>query len=166
MGFSLPEASMNQLMGLVQQMCEIEYIHPDEAKQIPSVKKPHQVAVYGPLAQLPCDPDVVLLICNPFQAMLLAEATGGTCWTESPGTSVFGRPACAAIPQALRDESTSLSLGCMGARTYANLQSDEIVMVIPKNELDATVQRLSKILESNERMKEYYQSQKARFTTT
>ncbi len=164
MGFSLPEAAMNRLTGLVQQMCDIEYLHPDEAERIPTVKKPHQVAVYGPLGKLPCEPDVVLLICTPFQAMLLAEATAGACWTESPGTTAFGRPACAAIPQALQHESTTLSLGCMGARTYADLQPDEIVMVIPRNEIDSTAQRLHKVLASNNHMKAYYQSQKANFT--
>ena len=56
MGFELPQATQDTLMGLVEKMCAERYIAPGEPPALPSIGGRHGGIVYGPLAELPVGP--------------------------------------------------------------------------------------------------------------
>jgi uncharacterized protein (DUF169 family) len=159
MGFELPASLQEQLGGLVGKMGECGYLSPDEAASIPSVGRGSAGIVYGPLAAFPMNPDVVLVWLTPVQAMLLSEAAGGASWSTPPAT-VTGRPACAALPLAMANDSTSLSLGCMGMRTFTEVADDRLLAAIPASRVDELVGRLEGTMAANEQMRSFYQEHK------
>ena len=80
MGFPLGDDLMAQLMQEVGMMCEESYVREEEVPNVPKVEKSSSGIVYGPLGQLPVDPDVVLLWVNPMQAMVVGESAGLMNW--------------------------------------------------------------------------------------
>ncbi|HTV53933.1 MAG TPA: DUF169 domain-containing protein [Terriglobia bacterium] len=164
-GFQPPEEVMHQAMDLIDRMGKIQYFEVGEVPNVPAVEKPHQVVVYGPLKSFEkLSPDVVMMICTPSQAMLFSEATGDVAW-RGPGTEthVFGRPACAVIPRALKDSATAVSLGCMGARTFAGIQDHELLVAVPADRLAETRNRLDTVLAANKEMRKYYADRKSQY---
>jgi uncharacterized protein (DUF169 family) len=162
MGFEMSSDESKQLTGLVGQMMDCGYIGPDEPAKIPSVAKPKSGIIYGPLAQFPSVPDLILLWVTPMQGMLLSEAEGGASWTGS-NTRIFGRPSCAALPIAYGDGQFTLSAGCIGMRTFTEVPEDLLLAVVPGDQLDGLVQALRSTMSSNQTMRTHYESQKARF---
>ncbi len=166
-GFDLPEAVMQQGMELIGRMAEIQYFAMAEVENVPKVTKPHRVVVYGPLERFQnFSPDVALVVCSPYQAMLLSEAAHAVEWRgKESGAGAFGRPACAVIPRALGDHSAAVSLGCTGARTFAGIADGELLVAIPAPRLDDLEARLAIILQSNAEMRNYYDGRKAQFAS-
>ncbi|MGH9327126.1 MAG: DUF169 domain-containing protein [Terriglobia bacterium] len=164
-GFQPPPDVMQQGMALIGQMGKIGYFDAAEVSNVPTVEKPHQVIVYGPLGSFKTVlPELALIICSPFQAMLLSEAAGAMVWRGGgKEMHLFGRPACAVIPSALQDAAASASLGCMGARTFAGIQEHELLVAIPSSCLAETAQKLAVMLVANAEMKSFYSSHKSRF---
>lgn len=160
MGFELSESGQQAAMELVGTMVSLDYFAMEEVDHLPSVRKPHSGVVYGPLGQLPVPPDLVLVVVSPFQAMLLTESGGDTTLREAPMFGVMGRPACSALPRALNDGETTMSLGCIGARTYAEIPEDRALVVIPAARLAATVARLGALVQANATLAEYHAQKK------
>ena len=160
MGFSLDEAKMAELMGLVGGMCEIAYIREDEVDKIPHFEGTGAGIVYGPLTEFPLEPDVALAWATPKQAMLIEELLGGTAWVGAQ-SSVLGRPACAAIPAAFEDGAATLSLGCIGMRTFTEIPDTHVLVVIPGKALQGIVEKSQRTLAANAQMEERYQAMKA-----
>lgn len=163
MGFDLPASAMQELMGLVQQMCAIGYVQQEEIPHIPKFGRSARGIVYGPLAQFAVEPDVVLLWATPRQAMLLQEAVGAVQWAEHPEGALFGRPACGALPTAVARGMTTVSVGCIGMRTYTEIPDDRCLVAIPGGNLTALSETLARTHAANEQMRQFYLSQKARF---
>lgn len=122
MGFDLPPAVMQEIGGLVETMAGCNYLSPEEGDKIPSVTPASAGILYGPLADLPTQPDAVLLWLTPAQAMICQEAIGSASWAEAP-ERISGRPACAAIPLAMQGQRPRLSFGCKGMRTFTDRKS-------------------------------------------
>ncbi|MGH9402077.1 MAG: DUF169 domain-containing protein [Terriglobia bacterium] len=164
-GFKPPAEVMEQAMQLIGQMGKIQYFDAAEVGNIPSVEKPHSVVVYGPLeAFSEVAPDLAMIICKPFQAMLISEATGASAWQGAGKEShIFGRPACAVIPSALKESATAASLGCMGARTFAGIEDGEMIVAIPLDGITALSEESLKILNANAEMQNFYKDRKAQF---
>lgn len=162
MGFQAPKEKQEELMGLIGTMVKLEYIEMQEVASIPTVQKPHQGIVYGPLAQMPVDPDVALFICTPVQAMLLAEASGKFAWTGG-GATAFGRPTCATIPLALKTGNPSMSMGCVGMRVYTGIPDHEMVVTIPGKEIPALLDKLETIANANGALEEFHVKRRAAF---
>lgn len=163
MGFDLPEPVQANLGAAVEMMCNVAYLGADEPANIPTVKKEKNGIVYGPLSEFPIEPDVVLIWVTSRQAMLLSEAAGNSRWMETGKRSVFGRPACAAIPSALSSEEPVLSLGCMGMRTYTEILPDRLLCVVPATKLEEFRESLVATMVANRQMQSYYEQQKAQF---
>lgn len=161
MGFELPKAVSDELMGLVGNMTACGYVSGDEPAKIPVHKKQSAGIVYGPLAQFPSEPDAVLLWLTPAQAMIWSEAAGGANWAGSTPTTVFGRPACAAIPSAIGGATPSLSFGCAGMRTFTEIGDDRMLAVIPGAALQAFAAALGKTRRVNDSMDSFYLGRKA-----
>lgn len=163
MGFEMPDSVQQELMGFVEKMCGCDYLSPDEAGQIPTVKTKSIGTIYGPLKQFSHDPDLVLMWLTPAQAMLYSEAGGKMEWSSSMGESLFGRPACAALPVALNGGVNTISLGCMGMRTFTEVSANQMLAVIPGNKLETFVESLEKSEQANQTMKSFYDERKALF---
>ncbi|MFJ4099859.1 DUF169 domain-containing protein [Amycolatopsis japonica] len=162
MGFELPAATGEQLGGLVQSMCDARYLDPDEAASIPSVGKKSSGIVYGPLAEFPVEPDLILLWLTPAQAMIYNEAAGNAKWTATP-MDVSGRPGCAALPLALKSQAPRMALGCIGMRTFTDISDDRILAVLPGGIAGEFVSALEATVAANAEMKKFYDTAKASF---
>jgi uncharacterized protein (DUF169 family) len=164
-GFQPPAEVMARGMELIGQMGKLRYFDATEIQNVPVVEKQHQVILYGPLKDFESvQPDLVMMICQPFQAMLFSEAARDIAW-RGPGTEerAFGRPACAVIPRALKDFATSVSLGCMGARTFAGLNDSDLLVAIPAERLGEAEHRICTILKANAEMRTFYAEHKSHY---
>ena len=164
MGFEMPETAQQRAQNLVETMASVQYFSPAEVSALPVVEKPHQNIVYGRLDQFPGEADVILCIMDTEQAMLVAEAQGDVNWLQQGGQSAFGRPTCAVIPRALRTGLTSMSFGCVGARTYTGLTPGQLVLTLPASALPGLVERLDVTVAANAALAPFHQGQKAKFT--
>lgn len=164
MGFDLPAAVSEELMGLVGKMSECGYVDADEAGKIPVNKKGRKGILYGPLAGFPVAPDAVLAWLTPVQAMIWSEAAGGATWGGNAPTTVFGRPGCAAIPSALGDGRPTLSFGCAGMRTFTGIAPDRMLAAMPGTDLPAFARALAEKTGVNGAMRSFYEERKAAVT--
>ena len=138
-------------------------ISPAEVSALPIVRKPHGSIVYGRVDQFPVEADVILCILDTRQGMLVAEAMGNLNWLQG-GQSAFGRPTCAVIPRTMQTGTTSMSFGCVGARTYIDLKPSELVLTIPGHEFASLVDRLQTIVDANNALAPFHAQQKAHFS--
>jgi uncharacterized protein (DUF169 family) len=155
MGLPTDAGLEKQAGELVEQMEAIGYLAPGEAAALPTVPSGHGVIAYGPLDGFPLEPDVVLVTCTPEQAMWLAEAAGAVRLGE-PALQVHGRPACAAIPQALASARLELSLGCAGMRTFTAVEPGMLLSVLPAPALRGLAARLYAAADANAAMRAHY----------
>jgi uncharacterized protein (DUF169 family) len=160
MGFPLSAEKGEQAQSLVATMAGLQYFNPAEVAHLPAIKKSHQVIVYGPLDEFPVDPDLILLLLSPYQSMLASEALGRVTWSDSLQLGVFGRPACAALPKAEQIESPTISLGCIGARTYIDLPQDEMLLVVPATQLEQATLQLTAVIDANQKLANYHAEQR------
>jgi len=164
-GFPIPQPVSANAMELIGMMGKISYLEAAEASSVPVVDKKHSVIVYGPLKDFgEIQPDVILLICSPLQAMMVSEATGVASWGTGHESRTLGRPACAAIPASLKSQDTTVSMACMGARTFADIKDEEVLISIPARALAELETRLPIILDANVGMKTFYDTHKGNFT--
>ena len=160
MGFQVPAERQEEAESIINTMCELEYFDPEETSALPSVSGTHKGIVYGPLAQMPVEPDVALFFCKPGQAMLLAESCGSFSWT-SEGMTAFGRPTCAAIPVALQSMKASASMGCIGFRVYTGIPDEEMMIAIPRSELKGLVDRMETTVSANSALEAFHTQRRA-----
>lgn len=97
--------------------------------QIPKIENVMYALVYAPLERANFDPDVILVICNPLQAMKLAQAMvytlGGRVEADFSGI----QSVCAdAVAGPFTTKRPNITMGCSGSRKYADLQPDEVIV--------------------------------------
>lgn len=163
MGFELPPERAPEAEQLVGMMVDLQYFSLEEVQHLPSVKKPHASILYGPLAELPVEPDVVLVIATPRQGMLLAEASESVTLRATPALPTMGRPACAALAWSANDANVTLSLGCIGARTYVEVPDDRAIAVLPGTILDRVAERLGVLATANHQLASFHEGRKAQY---
>ena len=137
-------------------MAKLHYFDPAEVAHVPTINKPHSVIVYGPLERFPIEPDQVLLFLLPHQAMLVSEAIGQVSWSEKGELGAFGRPACAALPKSEKAGGATLSLGCIGARTYTDLPQAELLLVVPWSRFREATDRLNQVMDANQKLASFH----------
>jgi len=127
---------------------DLGYVRPEDIPQIPVLTQRPAYVVYGPLAEAPVAPDVVLLFVRADQTLILSEASQSL---EGGLPPAMGRPACAIIPQAKNTGRTALSLGCCGARAYLDVLTDDVALyAVPGERLEAFAQRVAELAKANE----------------
>ncbi|RDI35430.1 DUF169 domain-containing protein [Lentzea flaviverrucosa] len=164
MGFQMPDHIAAELGELVTNMCECDYIDADEAAKIPSRTGQHVGIVYGPLAQHPNEPTVVLVWLTAQQAMLCNEANGSAKWSAETVPRTTGRPACAALPLSVANDTPVMSFGCTGMRTFTEIDDDRMLLAIPATQLAAFVVAAEASAATNRTMAAFYQDRKATLT--
>jgi uncharacterized protein (DUF169 family) len=95
----------------------------DVVPQIPVVTEKPGAVVYGPLAETPIDPDVVLLRVNGKQMMTVSDA-----W---PGLRIEGKPQCHIVAIAKEQGEPAASVGCALSRVRTGMNVAEMTMAIP-----------------------------------
>ena len=114
--------------------------------QIPGVDFKVYGTAYAPLAEAPFEPDVVLLIVNPRQAMLIAQAN--VYKLHSRNTADFSgiQSLCGdAVAAPLIRNQINFTLGCSGSRKYAKVSEDELIVGVPMGTLPKLVDALQKL---------------------
>lgn len=126
---------------------ELGYVRPEDMPFIPVLERKAHAIVYGPLALIPLEPDIVLLFVNGAQALVLSEASQQL---EAGLPPALGRPACAIVPQAFNTGRTALSLGCCGARAYLDLMTPDVTLyAIPGSKLEGFIERVGVLAKAN-----------------
>lgn len=90
--------------------------------------------VYGPLAEMPVEPDVVFLRLNAKQAMMLDDALGRVRFE--------GKPQCHIVAIAKEQGEAALSVGCMLSRVRTGMSSNELTCALPTSRLAEIVAKL------------------------
>lgn len=158
-GVDLQPETATELHSLVETMVGLEYLGQEEVQTLPHVERPFGVLVYAPLAETPCDPDVVIVRGNARQVMLVAEAARAAGVGHDGAT--MGRPACAMIPEAMRSARAATSLGCIGNRVYTALGDDELYYAIPGAKVNEVVGKLGTIVSANRTLETFHRERGA-----
>ena len=103
------------------------YFPASEFGGVPRMEDAPSYVAYGPLSKIAFEPDVVLVVCNPDQAMIMGEST--------TTAKLMGAPTCQAIPFAYNQQQIGMSLGCITNRIRTGIKPSELVVTIPKGEL-------------------------------
>lgn len=146
------EADLNDVLEIFG---ELGYVRREDLSLIPVLKFRPKYIVYGPLAQSPLAPDVVILFVDPNQTLILCEAAHQV---EHQNPPAMGRPACAVISQVMNTGRAALSLGCCGARAYLDMfTGDTAVFAIPGKSLTEYTQRIQVLATANATLSKFHQ---------
>ncbi len=129
----------------------------DEAAvgNLPHVQQPPARVVYGPLASLPVDPDVVLLRINGLALMTLKDAF--------PSLRIEGKPQCHIIAIAKEAGEIAASVGCALSRARTGMRSDEMTCALPAAQLGGIVHALESAADLDRAMARYAGADAQRF---
>jgi len=143
-----------ELAEALKTMTELDYVRADEVAAIPVIKRENRFVMYGPLAEFPAKPEVVLIFAHARQGLVLSEALARVDQSLAPA---MGRPACAALPQALNGGSAALSLGCCGARAYLDALTDSVTLwVLPGAKLDRYCAEIVSLARANQTLATFH----------
>ena len=107
----------------VAALLETGWVTMDVVPQIPVVSEKPGAVTYGPLAETPIDPNVVLLRVNGKQMMVLSDAV--------PGLRIEGKPQCHIVAIAKEQNEIAASVGCALSRVRTGMPATEMTCAIP-----------------------------------
>ncbi|CAB4993333.1 MAG: hypothetical protein F2877_05615 [Actinobacteria bacterium] len=107
----------------VAAMLETGWVTADVVPQIPVINEKPGAVTYGPLAETPVDPDVVLIRVNAEQLMLLHDAL--------PDMRLAGKPQCHIVALAKEQGVVAASVGCALSRVRSGISVEEMTCAIP-----------------------------------
>jgi len=109
--------------GDIAALVESGWVTPSMFPTIPVVSQPPGVVTYGPLADTPVDPDVVLLRLNAAALMTVSDAI--------PGLRIEGKPQCHIVAVAKEQQQVAASVGCALSRARTGMRATEMTCAIP-----------------------------------
>jgi len=115
----------------VAALLESGWVDSEAVAGIPSVSQSAGSIVYGPLADVPTTPDVVLLRVNGRQMMVLSDAL--------PGLRIEGKPQCHIVALAKEHGEAAASVGCALSRARTGMRADEMTFAFPAGKLAEVV---------------------------
>jgi uncharacterized protein (DUF169 family) len=118
----------------VAALVESGWVTMDMVPEIPVINDKPGTVTYGPLAESPVDPDVVLIRVNGKQLMVLSDAL--------PGLRIEGKPQCHIVAVAKQQGEVAASVGCMLSRTRTNMSSREMTCAIPATKLGDVIAQI------------------------
>jgi uncharacterized protein (DUF169 family) len=133
-GFKTLEEAAGQ--GDVAALLESGWVTMDMIPHIPVVAEKPGAVTYGPLAETPIDPDVVLIRLTAKSLMVLSDAL--------PGLRIEGKPQCHIVAAAKEQDAVVASVGCALSRVRTEMPSTDHTCAIPARrlaEVVAAVQR-------------------------
>ena len=154
-----PASQPEELRTTLEAMAGLDYVREEEVAAIPVVRREVKHALYGPLADFPADPEVVLLFADARQGLVLSEAVGRVDGGVPPA---MGRPACAVVPQTLNHGLATMSLGCCGARAYLDALSDDTALwALPGGRLDQYCDQIIAFANANRTLAMFHERRRA-----
>ena len=154
-----PASQPEELRTTLEAMTGLDYVREEEVAAIPVVRRAVKHALYGPLADFPADPEVVLLFADARQGLVLSEAVGRVDGGVPPA---MGRPACAVVPQTLNHGLATMSLGCCGARVYLDALSDDTALwALPGGRLDQYCDQIVAFANANRTLAMFHERRRA-----
>jgi len=159
---SLPVERGSQLEDTVKFMVLKAYLRMEEVADIPTLEKSPAYISYAPIDAASFAHNLVLIAAKPSAAMLIYE----TALRSGAGgalANTLGRPACAVLPLAAKTGAASLSLGCIGNRTFTGLPDEEMYVCIPSGHWSRMLSSLTEIGKANSDMQQLYRSHQAQF---
>ncbi len=98
-------------------------------ESIPKIEPMMKAIIYAPLESVKFDPDVVVIICNPAQAMKLAQAMVYTRGGRVEASFSGIQSVCAdAVAGPFINNTANFTIGCSGSRQYADINPDEVIV--------------------------------------
>jgi uncharacterized protein (DUF169 family) len=148
-------AGQTDLMDALKVFADLTYVRDEDLAMIPVLAGKPKHVIYGPLAEMPVDPDVLLLFVRADQTLILSEASQQL---EGGLPPAMGRPACAIIPQARNSGRSALSLGCCGARAYLDVLTDDVaIYAVPGATLATFAERIAALSKANQILTKFHQ---------
>ncbi len=131
------------------------WISADMIPGIPVVRDRPGAITYGPLADTPVDPDVILVRLTAKSLMVLSDAL--------PGLRIEGKPQCHIVAAAKEEGDVVASVGCMLSRTRTGMSSGEVTCAIPASRLAEVVERLESTARADAAVASYAAEDARRF---
>lgn len=127
----------------------------DVVPEIPVVRERPGVVTYGPLAETPVDPDVILLRVNAKQLMTLHDAM--------PEMRIEGKPQCHIVAIAKEQGEVAASVGCALSRVRTRMPAQEMTCAIPASKLASVLDALAATTEADAKVARYAGTDARRF---
>lgn len=115
----------------------------DTVNAMPKLNEKYHASVYSPLETAEYEPDSVIIIGTPKQALRITQAylhaTGGRVSSDYSGIQSI----CADAVAAVKERGVlNMTLGCNGSRKNSGIADDELIIGIPAKDLPAVVEAL------------------------
>jgi uncharacterized protein (DUF169 family) len=130
---SLDEAAGRDDVGALM---ESGWVTVDMVPSIPVVSEKPGAVTYGPLADTPIDPDVVLLRLSARALMVLSDAL--------PGLRIEGKPQCHIVAAAKEHGDVVASVGCALSRVRTGMPASDNTCAVPAARLGEVVEALER----------------------
>jgi uncharacterized protein (DUF169 family) len=140
----------------VAALLESGWVTTEMVPRIPVVAERPGAVTYGPLAETPVDPDVVLVRLTAKSLMVLSDAL--------PDLKVEGKPQCHIVAMAKEGGEVAASVGCMLSRVRTGMPSTEVTCAIPASRLAELVDRVGSTAEIDAVVASYAAQDAARFS--
>lgn len=128
----------------------------DVVPQIPVVTERPGAITYGPLADTPVDPDVVLIRLTGKQLMVLHDAM--------PSMHLEGKPQCHIVAMAKEQNAVAASVGCALSRVRTGMPAREMTCAIPGPRLVEVLDALATTTKADDAVEAYALEDARRFT--
>lgn len=120
----------------------------ETVEAIPKSSEEYYASLYSPLEKAEFEPDVVVFVVTPKQALRISQAIlqkkGGRISSDYSGIQSL----CADAVVAVKERGiANMTLGCSGSRKYAGVLDEEVVFGIPPENLPEIVEALKKFKE-------------------
>ena len=135
-------------------LLEVGWVTMEAFAGVAALERRPSSIIYGPLADTPHDPDVVLLRLSARQAMELGDAVS---------LHLSGKPQCQILPIAIDQGKVALSMGCALSRARTGMGDDELTCAIPPGQLSEIVGNLEGVVYADRQVVGYAQADAARF---
>ena len=139
----------------VAALLDCGWVTMDVVPQIPVVSERPGAVSYGPLAETPIDPDVVLLRLTGRQMMVLSDAV--------PALRIEGKPQCHIVAIAKEHGEIAASVGCQLSRVRTGMNNAEMTATVPAREVESLVERLRATAAADGAVARYAAEDAARF---
>jgi uncharacterized protein (DUF169 family) len=139
----------------VAALLESGWVTMEMVPQIPLVTEKPGAVTYGPLADTPVDPDVVLLRLSARALMVLADAL--------PGLRIEGKPQCHIVAAAKEHGDVVASVGCALSRVRTGMPATDSTCAIPGARLAEVVDALERTAATDSVVAKYAAEDARRF---
>ena len=110
---------------------------------IPKIEHMMYALMYAPLEKAEFDPDVIVVICTPAQAMILAQAIVYTLGGRFEADFAGIQSLCAdAVAGPFTRKRPNITMGCSGSRKYAEIEPDEVIIGLNGENIGCVVNAL------------------------